>query len=91
MGYSIAPTFRSEMDVVILATGARETWTHGRWDGRATTSRVDQSVEAFEASTLPGGCNEHLGVILVRQMRVIRQSTGAVVATSSAQPMFKVA
>jgi hypothetical protein len=64
-----------------------------RQAGRPTTANLAAHVEAFEASTEPGGCNAHLGATRVTSARIRRnQLRGVVVAsyTPAARPMFEV-
>ncbi len=87
MGKSYTPTFR----IVITSTkvtGAREAWNTKSY-GRPTARTLEAYVRAFEASTHPGGCNQHLGPEVVFSARVERQSDGQVMARYSG-PSFVV-
>lgn len=89
MGRITTPTYRAEIDTVKLATGARQTDTV-IWRGRVSAAICDDYAVSFHESTLPGGCNAHLGILLVREVRVIRQSDSRLVACSTPSPMFQV-
>ena len=45
--------------------------TDACWRGRATDKALRAHVQAFEDSTLPGGCNEHLGVMRVAAAEIV--------------------
>lgn len=87
MGRSVTPTYRIEFRI------AGSYWTPSAWnvkrDGRPTEDRLAQYVNDLEASTREGGVNAHLGEQVVLSAKVVRQSTGEVVA-SYAKPMFSV-
>lgn len=74
------PTFRIETRYV----GGRFSTTPEAWPtkhlGRPTPYALGQWVALTEQSTKPGGVNAHLGPMTVRSARVVRQSTGEVVA-----------
>jgi hypothetical protein len=78
MGRTVTPTFRVEMFV--------PGWhiTAAVWDckrqGRPSDKTLAADVASFEASTLPGGANAHLGFTVVQRARIIRQSTNEIVA-----------
>lgn len=82
---SITPTFRVELRVI----GSH--WTPAAWPtkhaGRPSDATLAAYVASLEASTRPGGVNAHLGETVVRTAKVVRQSTGDVVATYEA-PLF---
>jgi hypothetical protein len=79
MGRTITPTYRVEYRTT------RGYWTpaawNAKWDGRATEANLERHCKTVEASTFPGGVNEHLGTTIIRSARLIRQSTGETVAT----------
>lgn len=51
------------------------------WKGRASTARLAAHMEAFIASTLPGGANQHFRALpLPGVARIVRQSDGVIVA-----------
>jgi hypothetical protein len=85
MGRSITPTYRIEFRL------AGSYWTPSGWnvkrDGRPTDERLAQYVADLEASTREGGVNAHLGEQVVLSAKVVRQSSGEIVA-SYAKPMF---
>ena len=92
MGRSTTPAFRSEV------IGTNWNFSMFGWDcktnGRPTQANVDQYRFSLNKSFQPGGVNFHIaesrGVVPhVSEVRVIRQSTGAVVATSK-MGMFEV-
>ena len=92
MGHSITPTFRAEVKANI---GHYSSFS---WDckvnGRPSQKNVDSYRVHMNRSFAPGGVNDHIsqsrGVIPhISEVKVIRQSTGEVVATSNA-PMFEV-
>lgn len=76
------PTYRIEM----VATGG--SYTPAAWPtkhlGRPGPSSLLLYVSTFEASTREGGVNAHLGAVTVKSAKVIRQSTGEVVAEYTA-------
>lgn len=61
-------------------------WTPAAWPtrhaGRATDANLIKHVAVVEASTQPGGCNEHLGATKILSARIVNQrgSTCMVVA-----------
>lgn len=87
MGRSTTPTFRCEMKI---SSGH---CTPMGWDtkhaGRPSDATLKAHVEHFEASTKPGGVNDHIGATVVWSAKIIRQSTGETVATYQG-PMFAV-
>lgn len=93
MGRSITPTFRLEGTAVGDADGRRfpilQAW-ETKYAGRPSDATLAAHVKVAEAATLPGGVNAHLGAERITTARVVRQSTGEVVATFTA-PMFAVA
>lgn len=93
MGRTITPTFRVEYLAVRLRDGRRfrqsQAWPT-KHAGRPSDDTLAGFVEVHEASTAPGGVNAHLGHELISEARVIRQSSGAVVAAYQA-PAFAVA
>lgn len=98
MGRVVTPTFRVEFpraySVVDGNRWEQFAWSGGRWDcktsGRPTAASLARYVRELEDSTLPGGCNEHLGLTRVSHAQVIRQSTGETVAVYE-PAMFEVA
>jgi len=50
---------------------------------KANEAHLKAYVEVFEASTQPDGCNAHIGPTKVLSARIIKQSTGQVVAVYS--------
>ena len=51
--------------------------------GRATAANLENFVKVYNASMLPGGCNEHLGdAAQIVSAELIRQSSGKVVAAT---------
>lgn len=79
MGRSTTPTHRVEFGIV-LANGKPVRHTPAGWDskrcGRPTDANLALYVEALEASTKPGECNEHLGRTTVHTAQIIRQANG---------------
>ena len=63
------------------------------WDtkhaGRPSDATLKAHVERFEASCQPGGVNSHIGPLVVWSAKIIRQSTGEVIATYKG-PLFAV-
>jgi hypothetical protein len=102
MGRSTTPTYRLE----ITGHTGNFTITNSAWhvqsrygipgDGRPSTDNLDRYVTAFEKSLRTGGSNAHLGIFLITSCRIIRQSTGKVVAEwkrseqRKNEPMFQV-
>ena len=86
MGHSRTPTFRIEET---CQTGTRLWQTSGSWeirsiyraDGKPTRANLEKHVRAFELSTQQNGVNAHLGASIVRSAKIIRQSSGEIVAT----------
>lgn len=94
MGKSVTPTYRIEIPSAVCVTrGVRVGHSPAGWSVKHSGSPTDESlakyVADYEASTLPGGVNEHLGVTRVSSARVVHQSSGEVVATY-APAMFTV-
>lgn len=83
MGRSITPTFRIEFREV-TAAGRPVHWTSAGWDtkhaGRPSAETLAAHVRGMEASTEPGGVNEHLGATTIGYARIVRQSTDEVMA-----------
>ncbi len=81
------PTFRIEFRSV-TADGRKVGHTPAGWDstrcGRPNAERLADYVAGLEASTAPGAVNAHLGRTVVGYARVVRQSTGDVVAEYTA-------
>ena len=82
MGRSYTPTYR-------LETTGGDFGTNLGWDsskGQPTSDNIGKYLMALSRSTHIGGCNEHLSKALGRignlpkSARIIRQSTGCVVA-----------
>ena len=80
MGKPITPKYRVE------STGwgsygwqARRRGQLAGW-GKPTDSNLARHVRELEASTEPGGVNEHLGVTRIARAEIIDQATGKVVA-----------
>lgn len=94
MGRTTTPTFRVEINDVVLATGNRNV-AQMAWDttraGRPNDATLAEYVSRYEASTAPGGANDHLGVTVVTTARVIRQSTNEIVAAYTAPAFRRVA
>lgn len=90
---STTPTYRVETPrVYSVASGRFVHHTPAAWnvrrDGAANADNLRRYVQGMEASTLPGGVNEHLGVTRVLAAQLVRQGTDTVVATY-APPMFE--
>ena len=97
MGRSITPTFRVEFHdnpFAAVDLGVRNSFC---WNtksfGRPTAANLAAWREKMNASYAAGGVNEHVSegrgyVIRISAARVVRQSTGAVVAEFTA-PMFE--
>jgi hypothetical protein len=66
---------------------------HCKRNGRPTAANLAAYVASFEASTMPGGVNAHLGATRVASARIRRNTyAGDTVATyaPAPQPMFTV-
>jgi len=89
MGRSTTPTHRIEFGIV-FANGRPVRHTPAGWDskrcGRPTDANLATYIEDFEASTLPGQCNEHLGRTTVHTAQIVRQATGERVALYAPSP-----
>lgn len=89
MGRTVTPTFALTLRVPGFYM------TPSGWDckrqGRPSDATLAAAVEMFEASTRPGGCNAHLGTTVVSSAKVVRQSTGDVVAEYRAAAFVAVA
>ncbi len=85
MSNSTTPTYRIEFRV------AGFHWTPSGWnvkrDGRPTDESLAQYVADLEASTREGGVNAHLGETHILSAKIVRQSSGEVVAEYAA-PIF---
>lgn len=70
MGRSFTPAFAIEY---IVDNGF---WTPGAWRtdqaGRPTDANLARHVAFMEASTQPGGCNEHLGATKILAAHIVR-------------------
>lgn len=90
MGRSVTPTFRVETTGTIGMTPA--CWNTKSY-GRPSEKTAREYVEKFNESLEPGKCNEHIRKAYpnarMTGAKIIRQSTGEVVA-SYAAPMFQV-
>lgn len=66
----------------------------GEWPtkhaGRPTDANLAKYVAHFEASTAPGGCNEHLGRRVVWAAEVVDQLNGNAVRATYRGPSFAV-
>ena len=85
MGTSRTPAYRMELAVDngrVTPFGWDVGGKYGK--GKANAENLKKYVEAFEASTQPGGCNSHLGVTRVLTAQIVKQSTGDTVATYKA-------
>lgn len=91
MGRSVTPTFRIEARTMGFVPTFHMAWP--KQAGRPSTKTAEEYVRRFNASLEPGGCNEHLkkSCPMARMLgvKVVRQSTGAVVASYDL-PMFEV-
>lgn len=79
MKKSTTPAFRIEWTV------AGSYYTPTAWPtkhvGQPSNKTLAKHIAHFEGSCHPGGCNAHLGIQMVLEAQVIRQSNGEVVAT----------
>jgi len=60
------------------------------WSGPATPKRLEDTVERYNRSFMPGGVNGHVSdkvIVQIDKAQLINQATGEVVAEWSA-PMF---
>lgn len=96
MGKSYTPTFRVEYrdntNAQILSFNPMA-WDC-KMDGRPTVANLEKWRQGYNKSFNPGGVNFHvskeIGVIIhISNAKLIRQSTGEVVA-ETAMPMFEV-
>ena len=65
-------------------------WTPSEWrtrrqgqipaDGKPTTENLQKHCLHYEASTQPGGCNQHLGPTKILSARIVDQNDMSVVA-----------
>ncbi len=89
MSDSTTPTYRVEFGIV-FADGRPVRHTPSGWDvkraGKPTDENLALYVEALEASTRPGECNEHLGRTTVHTAQVVRQASGERVALYAPSP-----
>lgn len=85
MGRSTTPTFRIDLTVRHAKNEVAVAWTSQSWSvafaGRPTAENLQRWVGRTEGSTSPGGCNEHLGVTIIKTAVVTRQKDSVVVAT----------
>jgi hypothetical protein len=94
MGHVVTPTYRVELGGVVDITIARRvSVTPQGWDvkryGSPTEARLDAFVADFEEATLPGGVNEHCGILRVGSAKIVRQSDDRVIVEWTC-PMFRV-
>lgn len=83
MGRSRTPTYRLEVKT------DRARWEPMAWRttgpgpakgyGKPSLTNLERWVDEMERSTCPGGVNAHLGVTIIREARIIHQSTGEAV------------
>ncbi len=93
MGRTITPTYRLEMEEQ-RAGSTSPAMTRMAWKGRPTDANLERYVFAYVDSLKSGGVNVHLSESLgympiPHAARVVRQSTGQVVASWEAA-MFQV-
>ena len=67
------PTYRLE-----ALEHSGNTWSQA-WKGRASQKALIAKIQSYEASTQPGGINDHLGPRKVMVAKLIRQATNEVV------------
>ena len=82
MGRTTTPTFRVEID------GRRMAWNH-KDSGRATDANLERFVIVYAKSHEADGVNEHISLSLGHvpyptTARIVRQATGATVASWTA-------
>ena len=89
MGRSYTPTYRVEFDV----QPAGMTYTPSGWDsrehGRPSAAALERYVRTLNASVLRGGVNYDPAAKMIPRVwsaRIVRQSTGEVVANWKAAP-----
>lgn len=84
MGRIVTPKYRLEMQLVgfLNTSSVWDVTSRGmiKGKGKPTADNLRKEVEAFEASTRPGGVNAHLGPIKVSRAEIIHQKSGATVA-----------
>lgn len=84
MGRIVTPKYRVEMqlDGFLNTASAWDVTSRGMivGKGKPTVANLRREVEAFEASTQPGGVNAHLGPIKVLFAEIIHQKSGETVA-----------
>ena len=94
MGNTHTPKYRIEYRGVVVLTGTearRVSLTPHGWDcknaGRPSDENLRRYIEGFEASTLPGGTNEHLGITRVSSAKIVfNTGYGETVATYEPSP-----
>lgn len=95
MGYSIIVPIVVEMTIT-NAAGKLAICTPSEWRsktrrqlpgmGTPNAANLGRYIEGFEASTRAGGPNAHLGTQTVVSARIVRQSTGEVLASFPTPP-----
>jgi hypothetical protein len=94
MGRITTPTYRLEITDHTGEFGMTPMAWRVRDGGKPTTENIDKWVTAFEASLLTH--NKHLGIFSIKSARIVRQSTGDVVAewqrraARPNEPMFQI-
>ena len=89
MGRSVTPKYAVEFSGV-SRNGAPTRWTPMGWNskqaGRPTAANLAAFVRGYEASTLPGGVNAHLGVTRIAAAEVKLNVLGGSVVASYLRP-----
>lgn len=73
MGRSVTPKYAVEFSGV-SSNGRPNRWTPMGWNckqsGRPTAANLAAFIKGYEASTLPGGVNAHLGVTRIAAAQI---------------------
>lgn len=78
MGRSITPTY-ALYEYIPGHSVTPSAWSC-KHQGKPTSDNLVRAIAMFEQSTQEGGCNAHLGPTIVHSAKIVRQSTGEVVA-----------
>ena len=90
MGKTLTPTYAVEFFEVRTAAEGAVGWTPMGWNakqaGRPTAENLATFIKGYEMSTLPTGCNRHLGATTIGSAHIIRNDGSKEVIASYASP-----
>lgn len=93
-------TFPYAYRLVFSSEGGRQQFTDGGWRvrgsfgnrgfGQPTAQNLEQFAQDFEASTLPGGCNAHLGKCVIWAAFITENNAKRTVLVEYRGPSFAI-